>query len=352
MADFVELKKWESHQSVSAHDEESGLPLGIITLEDVLEELLGEEILDEYDERGNEEQDFRTLMPPPSPEHGVRGSGNTSEKPMDAADAGEGEELNLPGATMDDATQTNIGTQTSPPPTKKTMLTRLGITRQRSLRSPTAPATSMTAPGEDGTSDEQTGERLSRAEVAFVMPSPMLASQEGGYFDGEIARAGQQPTRSSSVPPSADRQRAEGNVERSASRPPTPSGVTTHVHAPLYSPQPNRPVVIRTQAPGGPPTTTIASESLLRGRQTSQLSAAPASASRSQTPAGGPGVLAAPATSNKGNRFKSQAAVGVGGSTVGATPMAPTRSKSQTPAVSHDATPHDNDGQEDEPTKE
>ncbi|KAK0543256.1 hypothetical protein OC846_006213 [Tilletia horrida] len=47
-------------------------PIGIITLEDVLEELIGEEIWDEYDTVEGRQADFARLSPPPSPDQRLR----------------------------------------------------------------------------------------------------------------------------------------------------------------------------------------------------------------------------------------------------------------------------------------
>ncbi len=64
------------------------VPIGIITLEDVLEELIGEEILDEYD--SEVEQNFAQISPPASPGHKDMVNKQT-EAPSDA------EEMQLPG---------------------------------------------------------------------------------------------------------------------------------------------------------------------------------------------------------------------------------------------------------------
>lgn len=328
---MVELSTWESRQSFHSQPvSETGLPLGIITLEDVLEELLGEEILDEYDDRGNEEQDFRNLMPPPSPEHGIVTAKNVSVLQKE----GEAEDKQLSSVAFDLAASTTGQGQSVAQgllPLKKTMLTRLGITRQRSQRD--APSSATTTMTEEPGSIDQGYEPFLGDAALSVSPVNAAGSAEEGYFEQAVTTHQEQRPRASSTPP-ANRQQADQVRGRSVSRPPSPTAPALSSATPanatqLYSPQPSRAVLIRAQTPGGVAVTTIANESLLRGRQQSlptQTSALNPS-SRSQTPAGG---LSA-AASNKGNRFKSQAAVGVG-----ASPLVPARSRSQAPAATNE----------------
>jgi metal transporter CNNM len=324
---MVELSTWESRQSFHAQPvSETGLPLGIITLEDVLEELLGEEILDEYDDRGNEEQDFRNLIPPPSPEHGLKPKDDTRAVEFSE----DKEETQLPASAFD----SNSSVQ-GLLPLKKTMLTRLGITRQRSQRDP--PSSATTTMTEEPGNIEQTSEPFNGEAGMTLSPAPMGASPDEGYFNEAAPmqqEQQQQRPRASSTPP-IDRHQAEQVRGRSSTRPPTPTAATTSTApatastAPtLYTPQPSRAVLIRAQTPGGAAVTTIANESLLRGRQQS-LPTAGTPSSRSQTPAGGSNVAAA-SGANKGNRFKSQAV------SIGTSLLAPARSRSQQPPVTND----------------
>jgi len=336
---MVELSTWESRQSFHSQPvNETGLPLGIITLEDVLEELLGEEILDEYDDRGNEEQDFRNLMPPPSPEHGIIAAKDTPA--LEKEDEAENKQLS--SLALEPTASTSVpgqGVAQGLLPLKKTMLTRLGINRQRSQRD--APSSATTTMTEEPGSIDQSFEPFVGDATMSVSPVNAAGSTDGGYFEQPVSNQQEQRPRASSTPPT-NRQQAEQIRGRSVSRPPSPSATAnpTAVSATaphLYSPQPSRAVLIRAQTPGGAAVTTIANESLLRGRQQSlpaQVSALNPS-SRSQTPAGGANAAAG----NKGNRFKSQAAVGVGASS-----LAPARSRSQAPITRTEADePQDDD---------
>lgn len=316
LADFHELKKWESQQSQHGGLEaENGLPLGIITLEDVLEEILGEEILDEYDDRGNEEQDFRSLMPPPSPEHGMSAlARDTSE--VEEGQRVEGEKESHKGATMEGEGMMSNLTGAGQPSTKKTMLTRFGISRQRSQKDAATSSPNQSVlvlPEESINSERRSMEQITAGmNEQVASPSPIEASPlTRGYFDQmpetTMNRVIDTNTRSASVPP-VDRHEMEEVRGRSSTRPPTPTGNPI-----VQSPQPSRAVIIRTQGPDGTPMTTIANESLLRGRQQSLPNTILTSVIRSQTP--GSTSTNVSNTINKGNRFKSQAAVGVGGIT-------------------------------------
>lgn len=289
--DPTELSKIDSRFS-SPPEEDNGLPIGIITLEDVLEELLGEEILDEYDDRGNEEQDFRTLIPPPSPDN--------LKQPLD-------ENVNTNDAPLDntDGTQppAEAGAKPTGGPTSQSatlsMLKRLGLGRQKGQR-------------EDDSTDN-----VPESEIAPATDETHCDAtvEKEGFEVGETAAGGNSPyPEKEAVEVSAP----NGDRQVLAAKPGTSPSLVT--------PVPNRPVVVRTQAPDGVKRT-IASEGLLRGRSPAQahgaasnnapnfLGGANVTASRSQTPVGG----------SRGNRFKSQAKT-LGGAS---TPTNPQRSRSQ-----------------------
>ncbi|SPO25427.1 related to MAM3 - protein required for normal mitochondrial morphology [Ustilago trichophora] len=236
------------------------VPIGIITLEDVLEELIGEEILDEYD--SEVEQNFAQLSPPPSPGHKEMVDKKV-ETPSDA------ETLQLPGSIL------------KLPTSPKIALPRFKLGRSASQKETDVSA----APAYDNASVPPTPVIESSAEVPATKETG--EKNEGVHFPFDVS----EPQGRAAVV------RESGVTSRPSSRPgsrPVSPGPTTALSgsedAALVAPRANKPVVIRHQAPDGTIATAIVGEGLLRGRTTTLASERIASGSgdvsRSNTPSG------------------------------------------------------------------
>lgn len=223
------------------------VPIGIITLEDVLEELIGEEILDEYD--SEVEQNFAQISPPASPGHKDMVNKQV-EAPSDA------EEMQLPGAML------------KLPTSPKIPLPRFKLGRSVTQKDVAVGAT----PGAETVALPATPVTESRAVLPATQEAD--ASEPAQFpFDAVERGAGSRPS------------------SRPGSRPvsPGPAAVLgTSTDAQLVAPRANKPVVIRHQAPDGTIATAIVGEGLLRGRTTTLASERTASGevSRSTTPSG------------------------------------------------------------------
>ena len=231
------------------------VPIGIITLEDVLEELIGEEILDEYD--SEVEQNFAQISPPPSPGH-KQLVDKTVETPKDT------DEIQLPGSALK-----------LPITSPKIPLPRFKIGRggsQKAMDINTALA------GTDNATSPNTPVMESSADAPSARDADL--KREGVHFPFDVVST--QQGRTSSRPPS-----------RPGSRPVSPGpGVilasSTDEQPALAAPRANKPVVIRHQTPDGTVATAIVGESLLRGRTTALTTERTGSGdvSRSNTPSG------------------------------------------------------------------
>ncbi|SNX84400.1 related to MAM3 - protein required for normal mitochondrial morphology [Melanopsichium pennsylvanicum] len=218
------------------------VPIGIITLEDVLEELIGEEILDEYD--SEVEQNFAQISPPSSPGHKEMVDKKV-ETPSDA------EMMQLPGSIL------------KLPTSPKIVLPRLKLGRSASQRD---------------------------TDVTAAPPSPIVENSvempatkenhrnEGVHFPFDV---NQPRGRGTTSPP--------GSCPGSRPVSPGPgNALNTTDETSLAAPRANKPVVIRHQAIDGTIATAIVGEGLLRGRTSTLASEriAAGDVSRSNTPSG------------------------------------------------------------------
>lgn len=352
----------------ATHEESDDQPIGIITLEDVLEELLCEEILDEYDDRGNEEQDFRSYLPPPSPDREVLQSASNEKVPAEeftlpqaSADVMDGDaktQAVLPLHSASEATNTQLQ------PAKKTVLGMLGINRpQRGFSRAEGEVTpNEVSPAQKGGSLSTSNAQIQCTPKEASAPLTDAAANNG--YSAEPASIVPRPTRSASVPASeGDRLKVQDNGPLHSSSTDAP-----HTSA-LAPPQASRPVVVRAQMPGEAPKAVLATEGMLRGRASGTVYAQGASSTSASTTtaalptnAVGPTILSGgqglqqtsssrsqtPVGGNRGNRFKSQAAAGVGGLLTGSVlAMQQQRSRSQT-AVDRKAADRPDDEEEEE----
>ncbi|KAN0061850.1 hypothetical protein ACQY0O_005843 [Thecaphora frezii] len=244
------------------------VPIGIITLEDVLEELIGEEILDEYD--SEVEQNFAKLSPPPSPDH------KATNDSADAVQQAKADALVLPSPVIRGPTSKTTGG----------VLQRFKLGRNNSMKDPGSYL------------DEATKESPVEEAVAAApaWSETVTLNQASVDADGATAVSESKPrVRAVDVVLAATGE-DQPSARSSMASTPTRKESDTAVRS-------NKPIIIRHQSPGGGASTAIVSESLLRGR------GAPVAEnqerSRSATPSG----------QLRGNRFKSSPLIGVGAPT-------------------------------------
>ena len=236
------------------------VPIGIITLEDVLEELIGEEILDEYD--SEVEQNFAQLSPPPSPGHREMVDKKV-ETPSDA------EAMQLPGSIL------------KLPTSPKIALPRFKLGRSASQKdtdvsaapaydAPSVPPTPVLESSADMPSTKEVG--LKGEGVHFPSDAIEPQGRAAAVRDGDLT------SRPSSRP---------------GSRPVSPgpgAAMNLSEDSAFAAPRANKPVVIRHQAPDGTVATAIVSEGLLRGRTSTlaseRIAGGSGDVSRSNTPSG------------------------------------------------------------------
>lgn len=212
-------------EAVATEMAQQNVPIGIITLEDVLEELIGEEILDEYD--SEVEQNFAQISPPPSPGHKdmINGKGETP---------GEGEELQLPAPA------------TKLPTSPKLPLPRFNFGRSNKDNASTGYFSTEVADDDTAAPIQDVGRTATSLHNIIGTPTAT-------------------PHPSSPV--------TEANVGDEGML-----GATR-----------NKPILVRHQAPDGSVSTAIVGESLLRGRTASLAVDRNSDTSRSTTPTGSRG---------------------------------------------------------------
>ncbi|EPQ28589.1 uncharacterized protein PFL1_03892 [Pseudozyma flocculosa PF-1] len=218
------------------------VPIGIITLEDVLEELIGEEILDEYD--SEVEQNFAKISPPPSPD----------QKPAQPSEA------TVHKVKEDDFVLPSPSVRSPAPKASGGVLQRLKLSRNNSVKEAPAPTPTFF----DDVPKESPVEEV---PVAAGLPSDATTAAQDAKADSADAagavsaadpvqkvRIGEQtvinddrPSARSSMTSTLGRKEVEGGNGGGAGRM-------------------AKPVIIRHQPPGGTPSTAIVSEALLRGR--------------------------------------------------------------------------------------
>ncbi|PWZ02217.1 DUF21-domain-containing protein [Testicularia cyperi] len=250
------------------------VPIGIITLEDVLEELIGEEILDEYD--SEVEQNFANISPPPSPGHKELVDKNV-EAPNHA------DTLHLPSPTV------------KLPMSPKIPLPRFKLGRSNSTKA------IEEAPGYFDSEKTPTTQHQQPSIVA-ALPTPAGESGKAlavaDVTELTADQTSEQASRDKPVSGTLDEQTSNDastnavptTVSRAGSRPASPgpgAGLGGEGPGPaLVAPRANKPIVIRHQAADGTVSTAIVGEGLLRGRTATLSNERSGDNSRSNTPSG------------------------------------------------------------------
>ncbi|CAO1617431.1 unnamed protein product [Parajaminaea phylloscopi] len=314
--------------------------LGIITLEDVLEELIGEEIYDEYDPHGDESNAWNNVTPPLSPQ-GVFTVGNGAgvpEKPRDGDEA-----TMLPPAALGEPTQAAAPS--------RTLLGRLGFAgRNKGNGGATTPAATggreFGAPAPSSPALRSTSpEPLSTAAPEKVAEQHDRAADAGAdnkdYFTSQVltsspltSPAPQAPAHQALLRTASLHNDASLSVAPPSSRPTTPGAGLVH-------PQSNRPVILRKSLAGGGTQNILVGENMIRGRHAGVAAGAHVGTGSLLVPtdgesgdSGAPNSAATSAmrsSTPKPNRFKStpvQQQQGVNVSTSGAAEASRSRSRS------------------------
>ncbi|CAO1635597.1 unnamed protein product [Sympodiomycopsis kandeliae] len=270
------------HTSVTLNPSARGDILGVITLEDVLEELIGEEIYDEYDPREDGDGAWNNLTPPMSPD----GSHLQRNDPLLEKKLGSGSETafnNLPPPAIADGEKQETASVAQPP---KTLLGRLGLSGRKGGSAPPTTAREKGKPASDAVDapapstaavNHPINEKvpvINSPEAMETTGSAATHADEGPDYLNALAAGTRQEDQSSQEAPQATALPSHLFSGKSSSRPASPGGTlkdkngpSTADAPPLASPQPSRPVVLRKQRPDGSTQNVIVGEHLLRGRK-------------------------------------------------------------------------------------
>lgn len=369
-------------EQMTTSDKASGaLPdiIGVITLEDVLEELIGEEIYDEYDPREEGDQGWNKITPPSSPEEGA----GAKRLPAEASGRPAAELQVHATSKTDGAAITSLSIAEAPAQspvpdvsatTPRTLLGRLGLLPgQQRANSMTAPQkaagdvvispptsagvlrSSPDALNFDGSTGQSQLHSDSSPENRIRPGDDYFNARALGPNSGAATKETPREPSSRSAPSTAHGP-ARGvalspdvsSNTRPSSSPPVPPTTTRDGQK---QPAAGRAIIVRTQLPGGNTQTGIIGETLLlRGRGLSRGGGtASASVGGNNSSSGGllinaaalTGESASRSSTPKPSRFKStpvQVPVSSAGAAVGPVGALNTNNANRQEAMGEDGT--------------